>query len=304
MSGTDSEDGKPPAYSRFHALAFKLLEMKECPTVRPDGFEGDPYLTKEDFERLGTILRDRVPGLLLPKQWDLGDSSSLLPALEAALAYTPSGGFFPAPPFTLGQLLALLETEGQHVGVVEWYCKIPDNTPQGWHWATTTPPAKTLPGADRLELLCDARNDGSGLTAQAVRKLRVELCRIRKCSPAEADLLTLEEVATTLEAHGPRGAAGQPAATRGRTASNDVVILDDVFIVSVSGAIQRSLLKAVNGKGHVLITDVLKAVYAGKGKDKLAALVKAKNRLNAFLAAKDKSCELKRSGETLILSPL
>jgi nucleoside phosphorylase len=122
------------------------------------------------------------------------------PLSPRADASTFSGGFDPPPPFTVGQLLALLENTRENVTVIRLLWKIADNTPVGWHWAVREASASELPEADRLEILCEERFEGTGLTAQNVRRLRAELARRRKCSPSEVDFLTLAQMADNLTA--------------------------------------------------------------------------------------------------------
>lgn len=80
--------------------------------------------------------------------------------------------------------------------------------------------------------------------------------------------------------------------------------LEDDYVASISGAVQRKLLRAVNGKGNVAISAVLKAVYGTKDEDKLPALLKAKDRVNAKLATDKKGYVLQQKGKTFLLSPL
>jgi hypothetical protein len=67
---------------------------------------------------------------------------------------------------------------------------------------------------------------------------------------------------------------------------------------------QRSLLMALRGKGKVPIDDVLKAVYGARGRDKLDALLKLKDRSNKALSQKRPAFEIKKEGETLALVPV
>jgi hypothetical protein len=80
--------------------------------------------------------------------------------------------------------------------------------------------------------------------------------------------------------------------------------LPDIFVASLHGNIQRKLLRALNGKGNVLIDEVLHAVYGSKDESKLEALLKAVQRANARLTEKNLNCEIRREGETLLLSPV
>ena len=78
--------------------------------------------------------------------------------------------------------------------------------------------------------------------------------------------------------------------------------LDSVQVDSFSGKVQRLLLRAVNGKGHIPISEVLSAVYGTVNRDRLPGLLKAKDRLNATLT--DMHCELRQEGETFVLRPI
>ncbi len=80
--------------------------------------------------------------------------------------------------------------------------------------------------------------------------------------------------------------------------------LSEDFVASLSGQTQRKLLRAVNGRGRVQIADVLSVVYGSRDTRKIEALLKAKDRVNRTLAEKNAGCELRREGETLILSRL
>jgi hypothetical protein len=80
--------------------------------------------------------------------------------------------------------------------------------------------------------------------------------------------------------------------------------LSEDYLATLSGNVQRKLLRAVNGKGKVQITDVLKAVYGTTSTTKLEALLRAKDRANRKLAEDRVRCELRRAGEMLILSHL
>jgi hypothetical protein len=97
-----------------------------------------------------------------------------------------------------------------------------------------------------------------------------------------------------------RAAAGTPAAAN--ASPGQPFALSDEAVYAFSGNTQRRLLRAVNGKGHVPIAEVLRAVYGSTDNSNQEALLKAKDRLNGKLAEKGMGCELKREGETLILS--
>jgi hypothetical protein len=87
-------------------------------------------------------------------------------------------------------------------------------------------------------------------------------------------------------------------------AAHGALQVDDDYIAALSGNTQRKLLRAVNGKGTVPIADVLRAVYGSTDPARLDGLLRAKDRVNIRLAEDNKRYELRRKGETLILSPL
>jgi hypothetical protein len=64
------------------------------------------------------------------------------------------------------------------------------------------PAPSRMPGIGRIELLCDERF-GARITAEAVRKLRAELCRRCGLSIRKTDALTLDEVADKLQPESP-----------------------------------------------------------------------------------------------------
>jgi excisionase family DNA binding protein len=71
-----------------------------------------------------------------------------------------------------------------------------------------------------------------------------------------------------------------------------------------SGEKMRALLRALWTKGKRLIGEVTKAVYGSDSKGLRDALVSLKNRTNKKLAEENVDVHIKRSGETLELSPL
>jgi hypothetical protein len=73
---------------------------------------------------------------------------------------------------------------------------------------------------------------------------------------------------------------------------------------SVSGATQRKLLRAINGRGNVAINEVLSAVYGSEDAKKLETLLKSKDRLNCTLSMKNAKCEVRKEGNTLTLRPI
>jgi hypothetical protein len=90
----------------------------------------------------------------------------------------------------------------------------------------------------------------------------------------------------------------------GQSEKVPLAALSEQYIASISGPVQRKLLRAVNGKGNVRIVEVLRAVYGSTDQNKEEALLKAHERVNRKLAEDGKDFELCRQGETLILSPL
>jgi hypothetical protein len=80
--------------------------------------------------------------------------------------------------------------------------------------------------------------------------------------------------------------------------------LPALFVDSLSGRVQRSILQALNGQGRVRTADVMQAVYGKNCKDKAEAFDKAIDRLNAKLAASDYRYQICREGKTLLLSAL
>jgi hypothetical protein len=61
------------------------------------------------------------------------------------------------------------------------------------------PDTATMPGIDRIEVLCDEIGGGTGLTSANVRQLRSRFCREKGCSLQEADECGLIEVANLLK---------------------------------------------------------------------------------------------------------
>jgi hypothetical protein len=52
------------------------------------------------------------------------------------------------------------------------------------------PDPARMPGVDRIEVLCDELAGGTGLTASSVRQLRARLCRLKRCSLQQADVIS------------------------------------------------------------------------------------------------------------------
>jgi len=75
--------------------------------------------------------------------------------------------------------------------------------------------------------------------------------------------------------------------------------LPEVVIDSFPGAVQRKLLKALNGKDRVPLDAVLTAVYGTKNRDRLDALLQAVLRANRKLAEAAYPCTISKEGETL-----
>jgi hypothetical protein len=61
------------------------------------------------------------------------------------------------------------------------------------------PDQAQMPGIDRIQLLCDELDNGDGLIAANVAKLRAKVCRAKPCSLDEANALSLEQLADVLE---------------------------------------------------------------------------------------------------------
>jgi hypothetical protein len=80
--------------------------------------------------------------------------------------------------------------------------------------------------------------------------------------------------------------------------------LPETFVDSLSGPVQRKLLKALNGQGHVPISKLQMDIYGIVDEKSLEALLKAKNRLNRVLKEMNAGCVVQKHGETLILTSL
>jgi hypothetical protein len=75
---------------------------------------------------------------------------------------------------------------------------------------TFQPDPAQMPGIDRIQLLCDELDNGDGLTATNVAKIRAKVCRAKPCSLEDANAFSLDEVADILEAkESSAGNAGQ-----------------------------------------------------------------------------------------------
>jgi hypothetical protein len=126
-------------------------------------------------------------------------------------------------PKTLGDLLQIVEGGERYVG----------GTPVQWRSTSLVMAPRRagpldVPGADRLDLYCDQHFEGTGLTAQNIRRLRVKLCKRRVCSPGEANALSLAEVMDILlqpESEQPTLAAD--AAPSDTNESGQTVVSDD-----------------------------------------------------------------------------
>jgi hypothetical protein len=72
------------------------------------------------------------------------------------------------------------------------------------------PDPASMPGIDRIELLCDELGDGAGLTVANVRKVRAKVCRVLGCTIASADALSLDNAAAAMGMKAPLGKDGKP----------------------------------------------------------------------------------------------
>jgi hypothetical protein len=138
----------------------------------------------------------------------------------------------------------------------------------------------------------DTQNELNNLAAFATtvgQLLRRQAEQLSQCMPA------------------PAAPAGPSARTHDKRQDGEalpVPMLSEDYIAALSGKTQRKLLRAVNGKGNVLIENVLLAVYGSKDKAKLDALMRAKDRVNRQLTMDGQGHEVRREGETLVLSAL
>lgn len=113
--------------------------------------------------------------------------------------------------------------------------------------------------------------------------------------------LPLTEIARLLESDFQARDGGAQMSGEAQDQSREVV-LSDAFVDSLSGRVQRKLLRAINGKGNVPTREVLSAVYANSDAKMTVALLKAKDRLNRILAQKAPTFEICCEGETLVLA--
>jgi hypothetical protein len=97
--------------------------------------------------------------------------------------------------------------------------------------------------------------------------------------------------------------ASPPAAAPGPL-SPKTPHIPETLVDSLSGRTQRKLLRALNGKGNVRISQVLITVYGTDDAKNMEALLKAKVRLNQTLTELGAGYEVKKQGETLMLSRL
>lgn len=110
--------------------------------------------------------------------------------------------------FTLGQLLTTLqgsEAAFEANSRTAERVAAKDGAVLGQWWRATAgallfrPDTAAMPGIDRIQILCDELNSDGGLTAANVARVRAKVCRAKPCSLAEANELSLDEVADILE---------------------------------------------------------------------------------------------------------
>lgn len=80
-------------------------------------------------------------------------------------------------------------------------------------------------------------------------------------------------------------------------------IFSDELIASLPSK-QRALINALHGKGRVKIDNVSHAVYRRQGARSVDTLLKLKDRTNARLAKEGLCCEIKKEGDTLLMSAI
>jgi hypothetical protein len=85
---------------------------------------------------------------------------------------------------------------------------------------------------------------------------------------------------------------------------NAAVTLSSDYINAISGAKQRKLVLALNGKGTVSLDKVLTALYGSNDRKKLETLLRVKDRMNKRLTADAIGCEIRKRGETLYLASI
>ena len=160
--------------------------------------------------------RPRLPGSLrrglldtTEQLWQSGQSQPLPvhPTGEADASDPASRGSFEVPRMTIGELIQALE--GSEDAKAQNSAEI-DRTraEQGEIIAYMFslraggvcfhPDENRMPGVGRIVAMCDEWFGGNGLTSQAVRQLRGRLVRVRRCTLAEADAITLVEASEIL----------------------------------------------------------------------------------------------------------
>ena len=158
----------------------------------------------------------------------------------------------------------------------------------------------------RVNVGCVSEDNAHAAAFAAAHQLANEVLRGELPSICIAELEHLEKlICKEGDIAADWRSAGRKAPAEGEPSDEfdiGAALLGEDFIASVSGRTQRAVLRAVNGQGSMPIVDVLISVYGSKDSKKLEALLKAKDRINQLLAAKNLNCELRRRGETMILS--
>jgi hypothetical protein len=155
-------------------------------------------------EWLRRELREHIEG-----RWD---SMHTRPTSAETPATVDAIRFKEPSPHTLGWLIGELENSEKTKEWIEKEYEREEATygkigADGWRFRAEAyglfhPDPSTMPGLDRIEHLCDAEFNGSGLTVACVRQLRVKICKKLKWDSEKArcaDGLSLIEAADVLE---------------------------------------------------------------------------------------------------------
>jgi hypothetical protein len=206
---------------------FQLQTEYECPASR-DGQDADrlsPDEAKALADRRAAVERLKseiiehatpVADYAEAQGIDAGELRAFI-SRWAAEAQRPLSAFLDrvselaGRPYTLGRLISELEgSERAFAANSRTADRVEaSGSAAGVWWRTAAaalqwqPDPVTMPGIDRIEVLCDELAGGTGLTAANVRQLRARLCRVKRCSLQDADGCPLTEVADALEASSP-----------------------------------------------------------------------------------------------------
>jgi hypothetical protein len=175
--------------------------------------------------------------------------------------------------YTLGQLLLAVEGSEviyeQNMRVVERIRQEHGSAAAEWFRINAgcqvwRPNYETMPGIDRIELLCDERS-GAGLTPSALRQIRAEVCGLASITIQEADALGLTEVAgilaeRRLPAKSKRRGLPQPDEA---TVKRDAQIAADWRRAHECGVSKAEFAKE-NGLSMKDVTRILNRVYTRK----------------------------------------